>query len=993
VIHQKYLLKTAILIVVIVFADRVRAGDFQRLPYNNPGLVVDLGVGLWVWPLPMDYDGDGDIDLLAACPDKPSNGIYFFENPGGPEKMPVFKPGVRLGDAPRYMHLSQVDGRPRILVPRHEFIHFQEEGFKKATPIYHADAIHPQENLRAQNWNYVDYDGDGAYDLIVGIGDWSDYGWDNAYDSRGVWKNGRLHGFVYFLKNLGTTAVPKYAQPTRIEAGGSDVDVYGWPSPNFADFDNDGDLDLVCGEFLDGFTYFENVGTRTKPQYVVGKKLTYRGEPLSMDLQMIVPVAIDWDNDGDVDLVVGQEDGRIALLEHSGQVVAGLPQFLPPEFFQQEADCVKFGADSTPVGFDWDGDGDEDILCGNSAGYIGFIENLDGGVSPKWDSPKYLRADGEVIRITVGENGSIQGPCEAKWGQTVLSIADWDTDGLPDLIVNSMWGEILWYKNIGSQQNPKLDRAKPVEVAWPDKPSKPKWNWWDPTGMQLVTQWRTTPVAVDFTGDRLIDLVMLDHEGYLALYERRKRLDRLELLPPQRVFVDEDGHPIRLNNGTVGSSGRRKIDVVDWDRDGRLDVLVDAANVDWWRNCGTRNGNIVLKKVGPLGQRELAKHSTSPTVVDWNGDALPDLLLGAEDGFLYHLAHKDATSYSEQKTETRPSREKNRDGLLAKPGVDDEEFVFTDATFQQCHSSTIAATPAGFVVAWFAGTKEGADDVGIWVSRHKGEWTDPVEVANGIQHRGKRYPCWNPVLFQVPNGPLMLFYKVGDHPSRWWGELMLSYDGGRVWTPPRRLPEGILGPINNKPILLSDGALLCGSSTEHDGWRVHFEMTRDWGTTWKRIGPVDDTAQFNAIQPAILNHTNGILQALCRSRGGRITTCWSQDAGETWGAMIATDLPNPNSGIDAVTLFDGRHLLVYNHSLRDESSPQDREVLNVAISDDGKTWHRTLTLENEADAEFSYPAVIQSDDGLVHITYTWKRQHIKHVVLNPEQLVVQKTGK
>jgi len=220
----------------------------------------------------------------------------------------------------------------------------------------------------------------------------------------------------------------------------------------------------------------------------------------------------------------------------------------------------------------------------------------------------------------------------------------------------------------------------------------------------------------------------------------------------------------------------------------------------------------------------------------------------------------------------------------------DQEFVFTEAAFQQCHSSTITDTPAGLVAAWFAGTKEGADDVGIWVSRHQGEWTDPVEVVNGIQPSGKRYPCWNPVLYQVPHGPLMLFYKVGDHPSRWWGELMLSYDGGRVWTPSRRLPEGILGPINNKPVLLSNGALLSGSSTEHDGWRVHFEMTRDWGTNWKRIGPVADTAQFDAIQPAILIHANGSLQALCRSRGGHITTCWSQDAGETWGARCRDTL-------------------------------------------------------------------------------------------------------
>ena len=331
-------------------------------------------------------------------------------------------------------------------------------------------------------------------------------------------------------------------------------------------------------------------------------------------------------------------------------------------------------------------------------------------------------------------------------------------------------------------------------------------------------------------------------------------------------------------------------------------------------------------------------------------------------------------------------QDREREKISSKPGDSNHGFVFIDAPFDQCHASTIVDTPAGVVAAWFGGTKEGADDVGIWVSRHEGKWTDPIEVANGIQYKGKRYPCWNPVLFQVPNGPLMLFYKVGEHPRNWWGELTMSYDGGRVWTQSRRLPEGIFGPINNKPVLLPDGALVCPSSTEDDGWRVHFEITRDWGISWERTAPVGGAEQFDAIQPAILVHTDGRLQALSRCREDRITSCWSHDGGETWGPMTATDLPNPNSGIDAVTLSDGRHLVVYNHTLRHEGSPKNREMLNVAISDDGNTWRRVLTLENEADSEFSYPAVIQSADGLIHITYTWKRERIKHVMLNPGEL-------
>ena len=171
---------------------------------------------------------------------------------------------------------------------------------------------------------------------------------------------------------------------------------------------------------------------------------------------------------------------------------------------------------------DFDGDGDQDIVTGNTAGYIGFIENLGGGASPKWARPAYLEADGKVIRIEAGPNGSIQGPCEAKWGYTTLSVADWDHDGLPDIVANSIWGKVVWYRNVGTRKRPKLAAAQPVTVAWKGKPPRPAWNWWEPNGNELATQWRTTPVAIDWNRDGLHDLVMLDHEGYLAFFERRE---------------------------------------------------------------------------------------------------------------------------------------------------------------------------------------------------------------------------------------------------------------------------------------------------------------------------------------------------------------------------------------------------------------------------------------------------------------------------------------
>ena len=639
---------------------------FERIKYNHPGLIVDLGVGLWAWPLPMDYDGDDDYDLVVTCPDKPYNGTYFFENTDGDVKMPTFKPGIRVGPGHRNIRPSYVKDEVRVLLPGKEIIGFQEREmkFKKTRTIYPSTNVHSTKGrIRANQWQYCDYDGDGVLDLIVGIGDWEDYGWDNAFDSEGRWTRGPLHGYVYLIRNAGTNEAPQYEKAEKIAAGGTPVDVYGMPSPNLADFDGDGDLDLICGEFVDSFTWFENIGTRTHPKYAAGHLLTYDSKPLRMDLCMIVPVALDWDEDGDIDLIVGQEDGRVALVENTGKVMDGAPEFLAPRFFQQAADDVKFGVLVTPDSVDWDGDGDEDLICGNSAGYVGFIENLDGGNPPKWAAPVRLKADGKVIRIMAGPNGSIQGPCEAKWGYTTLNVADWDHDGLPDIIVNSIWGKVVWYRNIGTRRRPKLAAQQPIEVEWTGRPPKPAWNWWQPEGKNIATQWRTTPVVIDYNHDGLNDLIMLDHEGYPALFQRVKRNGKLFLLPGKRLFSSENcsvfdsiqrpknktGGLLRLNDGIAGKSGRRKFCFVDWDIDGSLDLLVNSRNINFLRNISADQNKPIFRDEGIVDSLILAGHTTSPTIVDFNRDGVPDLLVGAEDGFLYYLKNPHARKAAKSK--------------------------------------------------------------------------------------------------------------------------------------------------------------------------------------------------------------------------------------------------------------------------------------------------------------------------------------------------------
>ena len=310
--------------------------------------------------------------------------------------------------------------------------------------------------------------------------------------------------------------------------------------------------------------------------------------------------------------------------------------------------------------------------------------------------------------------------------------------------------------------------------------------------------------------------------------------------------------------------------------------------------------------------------------------------------------------------------------------------VYERAPFASAHASTIVETRDGFLAAWFGGSDEGRPDVSIWAARREnGRWQAPVQVADGRQPTGERHPCWNPVLFQPSSGPLLLFYRVGPSPRAWWTLLRTSSDQGRTWSEAVRLPQGYLGPIRAKPVELPDGTLLSGSSTEDGGWVVHMERAMPGAlgaaAAWSKTGPLNDSRVFSAIQPTILVHSPERLQILCRSRQQVVTESWSEDAGRTWSPMAATALPNPSAGIDAVRLADGRFLLAYN------PTASGRSPLALAVSRDGRRWRSAVTLEDQ-DGEYSYPALIQARDGRVHVTYTWCRQRIQHVVIDPKQI-------
>ncbi|ACU64580.1 putative neuraminidase [Chitinophaga pinensis DSM 2588] len=313
-----------------------------------------------------------------------------------------------------------------------------------------------------------------------------------------------------------------------------------------------------------------------------------------------------------------------------------------------------------------------------------------------------------------------------------------------------------------------------------------------------------------------------------------------------------------------------------------------------------------------------------------------------------------------------------------------EEFIMEKPPVPAAHASTITALPDGDLLAsWFGGSRESAPDVCIYTARfHKGKWSAPEVVASGVINDSTRYAAWNPVLITTKAGRVILFYKVGPNPREWWGMLISSTDNGLSWSAPERLPGNILGPIKNKPVQLADGSILHPSSTEsldEKDWHIHVELSDSTGHQWKRV-PIDcDT--FGVIQPSALFHAGKRLQMLCRSRQNAIVQTWSTDNGQTWSPLTKQSMLNPNSGIDAVTTRNGQQVLVYNPAVSGKDWWNGRNELRVAVSIDGEHWKDVYVLVKEAKGEFSYPAIIQTKDGILHITYTYDRKNIRYVAL------------
>ena len=593
----------------------------------------------------VDWDGDGDADLFStqSGPSEASTlrGIHYYENLGpqtpgvlsSPERLSEETGQVSVMDWNRDGQLDLVLGRKVLLGvgPRGSFL------FGDPIEI---------EGLEGGAHCFTDWDKDGLFDVLTGQSDSSGYRppkdtWNPSreapYTPEGLWKGGRSEGRLLLQRNTGRPTLPKFDRGIPLLPKGKDLlGVHGSIFPCIVDWNRDGREELLCGGVFWMYLF------SCPDLLTVGKgRLTLSPGETSEGIY-IRPIPVDWDRDGDLDLILGQEDGFALLVENSGE-----GQLKAPVILKGQAPLLDAGCLSTPTLCDWNGDGIPDLISGNSYGEVLVFES-----SPEEQFPSSKRTRpfhwGKTtpthlpIHIQAGPNGSIQGPEEARYGYTNTEVCDWDGDGLPDLLLSDVWGRNRWYRNIGTKESAMLSSPRNIEVAWEGPPPKPAWVWWQPEKAELVNVWRTKPESVDWNRDGQMDLVTLDHEGYLSLFERIQGCDGDWVLSPgKRIFVDGKGQPLHFGEGVAGRAGRGKFDIVDWDNDGDRDLLAyefdTLRSVGYYQNTGDDSSPVMEYQCDllvPLGII-LAGHSTTPAALDFDQDGIQDLLVGCEDGLIY----------------------------------------------------------------------------------------------------------------------------------------------------------------------------------------------------------------------------------------------------------------------------------------------------------------------------------------------------------------------
>jgi hypothetical protein len=621
-------------------------GDGDFLSFGRRGITAPISGGYNETIEATDFDKDGDLDLFVAYSGvTEKQGIFFYENIGAPGE-PLVATAKRIYNIKKDFQLIDWDRDEQLEIL------LAKDVFKLSTNLDKPSLTKLQKlpSPASAKAIFIDWDGDGADDLLstqqISPRLFPSHAiWDPTlppYTPLGVWMGTSERTVIVFHKNIGSNTNQIYDKPVPVLANGVPIELYGSLAICAGDLDGDGDNDLIAGNSFQ-LNYFANNGKRFTPEFTKGQllKTLDNQDPFSIYVR---PKLADWDGDGNLDILLGNEDGRPTWIKNLGNGLFDIERFI----IQLDPD-IDFGCLSVPVVCDWDSDGDYDLLSGNSSGFVEYLENVSSyAIKFIFTKSRKLKAGGREIRILAYNGGSIQGPDEAKYGYTMPTVADWDEDGDLDLLLSDIKGEHHFYENIGTKMRPALAGAKPLKVAWTKKPAKPGFNWWQPESTELVTFPRCRPAVVDWNKDGLADYVAVDHEGFLAFYEAFLNNEKKWLKPGKRYFVNQDGSPIRISDMAGRKSGRARILFADWDDDGDLDIIHNAhglfgetptflkkvKHAGWFENLGPEDSP-VFKKQGEILKRNIprmSEHSTSPEVIDFDGDGKLDLFFGGEDG-------------------------------------------------------------------------------------------------------------------------------------------------------------------------------------------------------------------------------------------------------------------------------------------------------------------------------------------------------------------------
>ena len=633
-------------------------GDLFKIKYNNPDIVTPIYASYWSCPGFFDIDHDGKMDLILTGDGRTysgynGGGMYVYRNRSIIRGDVVFENAeiLQVGNTGHPTYSYRKDGSSVFVTNDGTmYTDLSNQGFGEGKTF---------SKLKTA-FKLYDIDGDGISDAVFIVTNTTG---EKKYDSNGNWLQ-EYTSQIKWIKNTGSEQNPRFTSDINylLDENNEIFTVRGvypfFNSFSMYDWDNDGDIDLIAGGLQNEFYYYENVGTKNQPKFKsVGIKVETEGGPMSLDCCRYNVINYDWDGDGKDDLVMGSDSGDAIYFRFTGRFNSstGAPIFENQKNFSTKAEYLSVSSLSRPTVCDFDGDGDIDFIVGESGGFLYYIENLTGGTNPKWAAPvKLTDENGKVLVIKAGLSESLQGAGEAEWGYTVPVACDWDGDGDIDIIANSVTGRIVWFENIGTATQPQLTQPKPVMVEWEDENLYPSAQWWKPVGQELVTEHRTTPYAIDLNGDGLCDLVMLDHEGYLAFYERYEEDGVLKLKQGKRIFLDLAGNPIKLSlalgdnrygTTTEGAIGRVKLAITDWDGDGMLDVIVGSGvdmgnNFMWYKTTKVENGNYYLARQGELSISNINGHHPGFTICDWNNDGKPDIITGTESGYLYYFENK-----------------------------------------------------------------------------------------------------------------------------------------------------------------------------------------------------------------------------------------------------------------------------------------------------------------------------------------------------------------